>query len=549
MTWRERYEQWLHAPWIDEKSRSELARLTDEKDIEDRFYRNLAFGTAGMRGVMGAGTNRMNVFIVRRATFGLANYLKKEFPDDCRKGVVIAYDTRNRSAEFAQETARVLCACGVPAKIFGQPEPVPVLSFAVRALKAVAGVVITASHNPKEYNGYKVYDAEGCQLVPALADKLTACVESVDDFESIPLTGGDELLTRLDQDVLEKYLDAVQQSSIPQSNASELKIVYTPLHGSGNVPVRAILDRCGFTDVTVVPEQELPDGDFPTVPVPNPENRAALQMGIELAEKIGAHVVIGTDPDSDRIGCAVKAGREYRLLSGNQIGALLADFVLSHREVTPRSTVITTVVTGELGARVAESHGATVTRTLTGFKYIGEKMTRFQRTGEAQFVMGYEESYGYLVGTHARDKDAVVAAMLICQMAAEAKAAGQTLCDRLEGLYAKLGYYLDWQDSFTLKGKDGAAQIAAKMTWLREHGAAFDGISKVLDYSTGIDGLPKENVMKFLCADGSWFAVRPSGTEPKIKIYYCIKGETRRKAEDQLDARRQSVETALELRR
>lgn len=548
MTWRERYEQWLHAPWIDEKSRLELAQLTDEKEIEDRFYRDLAFGTAGMRGIMGAGTNRMNVFIVRKATFGLANYLKQEFPGEYQKGVVIAYDSRSHSAEFAQETARVLCACGVPAKIFRHLEPVPILSFAVRHLKAAGGVVITASHNPKEYNGYKVYDAQGCQLVPALADKLTAYVESVTDVKSIPLTGGENFLTLLDQNVVERYLDAVQQSSIAPSNASELKIVYTPLHGSGNVPVRAILDRCGFTDVTVVPEQELPDGDFPTVPVPNPENRGALQMGIALAEKIGAHIVIGTDPDSDRIGCAVRAGREYRLLSGNQIGALLVDFVLSHRDVTPRSTVITTVVTGDLGAKAAESHGAAVTRTLTGFKYIGEKMTRFERTGEAQFVMGYEESYGYLVGTHARDKDAVVAAMLICQMAAETKAAGQTLWDRLEGLYAALGYYLDWQQSFTLRGKDGAAQIAKTMARLRSGHTAFDGVVKVLDYSTGIDGLPRENVMKFLCSDGSWFAVRPSGTEPKIKIYYCIKGRSLRDAEDKLDARRQSLEAELELR-
>lgn len=548
MTWRERYEQWLHAPWIDEKSRLELAQLTDEKEIEDRFYRDLAFGTAGMRGIMGAGTNRMNVFIVRKATFGLANYLKQEFPGEYQKGVVIAYDSRSHSAEFAQETARVLCACGVPAKIFRHLEPVPILSFAVRHLKAAGGVVITASHNPKEYNGYKVYDAQGCQLVPALADKLTAYVESVTDVKSIPLTGGENFLTLLDQNVVERYLGAVQQSSIAQSNASELKIVYTPLHGSGNVPVRAILDRCGFTDVTVVPEQELPDGDFPTVPVPNPENRGALQMGIALADKIGAHIVIGTDPDSDRIGCAVRAGREYRLLSGNQIGALLVDFVLSHRDVTPRSTIITTVVTGDLGAKAAESHGAAVTRTLTGFKYIGEKMTRFERTGEAQFVMGYEESYGYLVGTHARDKDAVVAAMLICQMAAETKAAGQTLWDRLEGLYAALGYYLDWQQSFTLRGKDGAAQIAKTMARLRSGHTAFDGVVKVLDYSTGIDGLPRENVMKFLCSDGSWFAVRPSGTEPKIKIYYCIKGRSLRDAEDKLDARRQSLEAELELR-
>ncbi|MGN0838511.1 MAG: phospho-sugar mutase [Pyramidobacter sp.] len=548
MNYRERYAQWLKAPWIDEKTRAELAALTDEKDIEDRFYKDLEFGTAGMRGIMGAGTNRMNRCTVRKATFGLANYLKNEFPAVYKNGVVIAYDSRNHSDEFASEAAMVLCACGVPVKIFKQLEPVPVLSFAVRFLGAAGGVVITASHNPPEYNGYKVYDAEGCQLVPTLADKLTAYVESVSDLSSIPLTGGSERLTWIGQEVVEKFLDAVQQSSIPQKNAPQLKVVYTPLHGSGLVPVCAILKRCGFTDVTVVPEQEKPDGNFPTVQAPNPENRTALQLGIELARKNGADIVIGTDPDSDRIGCAVKHNGDYQLLSGNQTGALLADFVISHRKITPKSTLITTVVTGELGAQAAMSRGVKVQRTLTGFKYIGEKITQFQKTGEAEFVMGYEESYGYLVGTHARDKDGVTAAMLICEMAAEAKAAGATLIDRLEALYARLGFYLDAQDSFTLKGRDGALQIAAKMTWLREHGSGFPGVSEILDYSKGIGGLPPENVMKFLCSDGSWFAVRPSGTEPKIKIYYCMKAADRHEAETKLATRRQALESALELR-
>lgn len=549
MNWRERYELWLRASWIDEKTRAELAALTDEKDMEDRFYKDLEFGTAGMRGVMGAGTNRMNRYTVRKATFGLANYLKNEFPAACKNGVVIAYDSRNHSDEFAGETARVLCACGVPVKIFKHLEPVPVLSFAVRYLKAAGGVVITASHNPPEYNGYKVYDAEGCQLVPVLADKLTAYVESVSDLAAIPLTGGSELLTWIDQEVVEKFLDAVQQSSIPQKNAPELKVVYTPLHGSGLVPVRAILKRCGFTNVTVVPEQEQPDGNFPTVQAPNPENRTALQLGIELAKKNGADIVIGTDPDSDRIGCAVRHNGEYQLLSGNQTGALLADFVISHRKVTPKSTLITTVVTGELGAQAARSRGVKVLHTLTGFKYIGEKISQFQKTGEAEFVMGYEESYGYLVGTHARDKDGVTAAMLICEMAADAKSRGVTLIDDLNGLYRRLGYYLDAQDSFTLKGRDGAEQITAKMTWLRSHGSALTGVSEILDYGQGIDGLPKENAIKFLCADGSWFAVRPSGTEPKIKIYYCMKGADQHEAEARLASRRETLEGALGLHR
>lgn len=543
MTYRERYEQWLGASWLDEASRRELAALSDEKEIEDRFYRDLEFGTAGMRGVMGAGTNRLNRYTVGKATLGLARYLKAEVAD-WQRGVVVAYDSRNRSSEFALETARVLSACGVPVKIFRQLEPVPALSFAVKHHKAAAGVVITASHNPKEYNGYKVYDEHGCQLCPAPAAKLTRYVEAA-DLAQIP-SGDEKLIVWIGQETIEAFLDAVQCQSVPQRDAGALKVVYTPLHGSGNLPVRAVLKRCGFADVQVVAEQELPDGDFPTVTAPNPEERSTLSLGIELARRVGADIVIGTDPDSDRIGCAVAADGEFRLLSGNQIGALLADFVLSHRALTPRSTMITTIVTGELGARVAQSRGVTVLRTLTGFKYIGEKITEFARSGEREFLFGYEESYGYLAGTHAQDKDAVVAAMLICEMAAAAKSQGRTLIDELDGLYARFGYYLDAQESHTLKGKDGAERIAAMMARLRG-GARFEGVVKTLDYAQGLDGLPRENVMKFLGADGSWFAVRPSGTEPKIKIYYSIKDADETSARAKLAARRAEVGGVLGL--
>ena len=546
MDYRERYQEWLNASWLEAADKAELAALTDEKEIEDRFYRDLEFGTAGMRGVMGVGTNRMNKYIVAKATLGLANYLKGEFPADFKKGVVIAYDSRNNSKEFAAETARVLCACGVPVKLFDTLEPVPVLSFSVRHHNAAAGVVITASHNPREYNGYKVYGPDGCQLTPGAAAKLTDYVEAA-AISAIPAGGDAGLLTTIGQETVEKFLDAIQTVSVPQANAADLKVVYTPLHGSGNLPVRAILARCGFANVQIVPEQELPNGDFPTVKAPNPEDRTALLLGIELAKKNGADIVIGTDPDSDRIGVAIGKGGEYTLLNGNQIGALLANFVLTHRTLNAKSTLITTVVTGELGAQVALARGAQVLRTLTGFKYIGEQMTKFERTGEREFVMGYEESYGYLVGTHARDKDAVTAAMLICEMAADAKSRGLTVLDELEALYKELGYYLDAQDSHTLKGKDGAERIKAMMTWLREHGSTFRGVSQTLDYSKGIDGLPKENVMKFLCADGSWFAVRPSGTEPKIKIYYSIKSTDRAGAQVKLDERRAEVSAALGL--
>ncbi|MBP3753179.1 MAG: phospho-sugar mutase [Pyramidobacter sp.] len=546
MDYRERYQEWLNASWLEAADKAELAALTDEKEIEDRFYRDLEFGTAGMRGVMGVGTNRMNKYIVGKATLGLANYLKGEFPADFKKGVVIAYDSRNNSKEFAAETARVLCACGVPVKLFDTLEPVPVLSFSVRHHNAAAGVVITASHNPREYNGYKVYGPDGCQLTPGAAAKLTDYVEAA-AISAIPAGGDAALLTTIGQGTVEKFLDAIQTVSVPQANAADLKVVYTPLHGSGNLPVRAILARCGFANVQIVPEQELPNGDFPTVKAPNPEDRTALLLGIELAKKNSADIVIGTDPDSDRIGVAIGKGGEYTLLNGNQIGALLANFVLTHRTLNAKSTLITTVVTGELGAQVALARGAQVLRTLTGFKYIGEQMTKFERTGEREFVMGYEESYGYLVGTHARDKDAVTAAMLICEMAADAKSRGLTVLDELEALYKELGYYLDAQDSHTLKGKDGAERIKAMMTWLREHGSTFRGVSQTLDYSKGIDGLPKENVMKFLCADGSWFAVRPSGTEPKIKIYYSIKSTDRAGAQVKLDERRAEVSAALGL--
>ena len=546
MDYRERYQEWLNASWLEAADKAELAALTDEKEIEDRFYRDLEFGTAGMRGVMGVGTNRMNKYIVAKATLGLANYLKGEFPADFKKGVVIAYDSRNNSKEFAAETARVLCACGVPVKLFDTLEPVPVLSFSVRHHNAAAGVVITASHNPREYNVYKVYGPDGCQLTPGAAAKLTDYVEAA-AISAIPAGGDAALLTTIGQETVEKFLDAIQTVSVPQANAADLKVVYTPLHGSGNLPVRAILARCGFANVQIVPEQELPNGDFPTVKAPNPEDRTALLLGIELAKKNGADIVIGTDPDSDRIGVAIGKGGEYTLLNGNQIGALLANFVLTHRTLNAKSTLITTVVTGELGAQVALARGAQVLRTLTGFKYIGEQMTKFERTGEREFVMGYEESYGYLVGTHARDKDAVTAAMLICEMAADAKSRGLTVLDELEALYKELGYYLDAQDSHTLKGKDGAERIKAMMTWLREHGSTFRGVSQTLDYSKGIDGLPKENVMKFLCADGSWFAVRPSGTEPKIKIYYSIKSTDRAGAQVKLDERRAEVSAALGL--
>ena len=543
MTSLEQFRLWRDDPFFDTETRQELARLDetgDADEIADRFYRELSFGTGGLRGVMGAGTNRMNRYTVGKASLGLGQYLLKSFSaQDCRaRGVVIAHDTRHGSGEFTRVAAEVLSSCGIRVRLLDGPAPTPELSFAVGHLHALAGVVVTASHNPKEYNGYKVYDAYGCQLVPRQAEQVIACVNAVTDWHAIPQQGNPELIETLD--LTDVFVSAVlKQSRLADVGAkAALKIVYTPLHGSGNRPVRAALAADGFTDVIVVPEQALPDGGFPTVSTPNPEEKSALSMGLELADRIGADIVLGTDPDSDRLGVGVRCGDgSYRLLSGNQIGALLMDFVLSRTCLAeyPRPAVVKTEVTGELGAAVARSYGVTVFSTLTGFKYIGEKITEFERAarlGDAaknfDFLFGYEESYGYLCGTHARDKDAVVSAMLICELAAECKAAGVTLPQRLDDLYQKHGYYLDVLETKTLPGQSGQSRIADMMKTLRKT-SPFGGEAGVLDYLTdiqqaeGFGPLPKSDVLKYVFPDGSWAAVRPSGTEPKIKFYYSVR--------------------------
>ena len=547
--YRETYEDWLR--WADEDTKRELAAVTDEKEIEDRFYKDLAFGTAGLRGVMGAGTNRMNAYTVGRATKGLADYLQERYPGETGRGVVIAYDSRLHSREFALEAAHVLCAAGIPVRIFRELEPIPVLSFAVKHYGALAGIVITASHNPKEYNGYKVYGPDGGQLVPRDADRLTACVNAVTDLSRIAKTGGEERLAWLGEETVEAFLDAIFRQSVYQGNPPPLRIVYTPLHGSGNKPVRAALARAGFTDVRVVKEQEVPDGTFPTVRSPNPEDSEALALGVREAEACGADIVIGTDPDSDRIGAAVRDGDRFVLISGNQMGALLVNFLLTMRKdrLTPASTIIKTIVTGELGADIARKHGVQVEETLTGFKYIGEKISKYADDPSHEFLMGYEESYGYLVGTHAQDKDAVVSAMLICEMAAWYRAQGMTLADGLRQLYAEYGYRLDRTISYTLAGKEGQEAIARIMERLRTEDVQrfLPDAVRVLDYAEGIGGLPKENVLKFLLADGSWMAVRPSGTEPKIKFYYSLAGRDEEEAAARFASYRAAWEKELGL--
>lgn len=536
MTYREKYEEWLRQ--ADPETAEELRALTDEKEIEDRFYKDLEFGTAGLRGIMGAGSNRMNFRTVGRVTQGLADYLKNKYSGETERGVVIAYDSRNHSRGFALEAAHVLCAAGIPVRVFLELEPIPVLSFAVRKFHALGGIVITASHNPKEYNGYKVYDENGCQLVPRDADELTEFVNRAGDAADRESRGQEEKMTFIGDEVVSAFISAIMKEMVWQGKPPALRIVYTPLHGAGNKPVRAALARAGFRNVRVVAEQEAPDGDFPTVKSPNPEESGALQMGIGEAEKIGADIVIGTDPDSDRIGAAVRTDGGFRLITGNQMGALLTDFVLTMRKdrLTPASLIIKTIVTGELGADIARAKGVQVEETLTGFKYIGEKITAYENDPAKDFIMGYEESYGYLIGTHARDKDAVGTAVLICEMAAWYRTKGMTLIDALDRLYEQYGYRLDRTISYTLPGKDGMEKIARIMEALRTGSAGewMPGIREVLDYRKGIGSLPKENVLKFLLEDGSWAAVRPSGTEPKIKFYCSLRAASEAEGERRL---------------
>lgn len=540
MNYKEKYEQWLG--FADENTKAELEALTDEKEIEDRFYKDLAFGTGGLRGVMGAGSNRMNKYTVGKATLGLARYLKSKNSGEL--SVAIAYDTRNNSQFFAKTAAGVFASQGIKVFIYEMVVPVPVLSFTTHYLNCTAGVMLTASHNPKEYNGYKVYDSKGCQFCTEDAKNAIGFINDITDYSSIPFTDESELITYIGENELSAFLAEVKKQSLYEEK-SDLKIVYTPLHGTGNIPVRRMLEGM---DVTVVKEQELPDGNFSTVRSPNPEEKDALTLAIEKAKEIGADLVLGTDPDCDRVGIAVKNGDDYVLFTGNQTGALLVKFVLTMKKysLSEKSTLVKTIVTSELGADIGKKFGLKIEETLTGFKYIGDKINKYEESGEQEFVIGYEESYGYLVGTHARDKDAVVSSMLICQMAAWYKNQGKTLVDGLNEIYDEYGYYLDYLDSFVLKGKDGAEKIQLLMTYFRNKGKSlFDGIDEIIDFSEGIRDLPKENVLKYIWNDGSWMAVRPSGTEPKIKVYYSIVDPAKESAKIRLENIRKSIKDII----
>lgn len=535
MDYKEKYQQWLG---FDEDTKAELLAITDEKEIEDRFYKDLEFGTGGLRGIMGAGANRMNKYTVSKATQGLADYLKAEF--DGEKSVAIAHDSRNNSRQFAIYAAEVLCANGIKVYLYDTLMPTPVLSFTVRYLGCTAGAVVTASHNPKEYNGYKIYDETGCQLCPDQANKVIGYVNTIEDLKAVPHMDLEEatkkgLYQSIGSEVLDAFLKEVRKQSLYEE-PSNIKIVYTPLHGTGNIPVRKILEGM---NISVVKEQELPDGNFSTVRSPNPEEKDALTLALKQAEREDADLVFGTDPDCDRIGAGVKHDGKYVLITGNQMGALLVNFVLNMKKdsLNSKSTLVKTIVTSELGANIARSFGLQVAETLTGFKYIGDQINRYEKSGDREFIIGYEESYGYLVGTHARDKDAVVSSMLVCQMAAYYYNQGKTLIDALNDIYDKYGYYLDSLDTFVLKGIEGAQKIQSLMTEFRENGSKFfDNIKKVYDFSKGIADLPKENVLKYIFEDGSWLAIRPSGTEPKLKVYYSIQDKSRENAHARLDA-------------
>ncbi|SOC34988.1 phospho-sugar mutase [Ureibacillus acetophenoni] len=535
----------LYATWLERADviyKSELESILDRtEDIEDRFYQTVPFGTGGMRGLLGAGTNRINYHTIRLVAEGLARQIEGQGEAAKVRGVVIAYDTRHFSQEFAYETAGVLARHGIQSYIFKESRPTPELSFAVRYLYAVAGVVITASHNPKQYNGFKVYGEDGAQLTPEFADEIVAHMESVEDIFEVPSMGKDELLASgLCTEVLDKIDDAYNGAlmSLMQRKDIEkdLNIVYTPLHGSGLVPTLRGLQEAGFTNIHVVEEQAVQDGAFPTVSYPNPEEKAAFGLAIELGERVGAELLLATDPDADRLGVAVRDGGSYKLLTGNQLGAMLLHYLLSTKKengtLPSNGAMVKTIVTSEMGAAIAESFGVTVINTLTGFKFIAEQMARFEKTGEHTFLFGYEESYGYLAGDFVRDKDAVQIALLTAEMAAYYKNEGKSLLEVLDALYEQYGQYRERLISLTFEGMEGQQKIGAIMTNLRESAPkeiAGLRVTRVEDYKTGIatlaDGteeeieLPKSNVLKFILEDGSWICARPSGTEPKCKFY------------------------------
>ena len=561
MDYKELYKDWLENPYFDENTKAELKEIQqDEKEIKERFYKELEFGTAGLRGIIGAGTNRMNIYTVRKTTQGLANYIAAV--NGQAKGVAIAYDSRRMSPEFAKEAALCLAANGVKAYIFETLRPTPELSFAVRELGCIAGINITASHNPPEYNGYKVYWEDGAQITPPHDSGIMAEVQKVVNYNEVKTMDEEAakaagLFAVIGKEIDDAYMEALKSQVIHadaiKAMAKELKIVYSPLHGTGNIPARRVLKELGFENVYVVKEQELPDGEFPTVSYPNPEADEAFELGLKLAKEVDADLVLATDPDADRLGVRVKDSKtgEYHTLTGNMSGCLLADYELGQKKevygkLPEDGAVISTIVTTNMAVAIAKHYGVEFIEVLTGFKYIGQQILGFETKGKGSYLFGFEESYGCLIGTHARDKDAIVATMALCEAAAYYKTKGMTLWDAMVAMYEKYGYYKDDIQSITLKGIEGLEKIQTILENLRKNPPTEIGTYKVLsarDYKADTvvnmetkevtdTGLPSSNVLYYDLNDDAWVCVRPSGTEPKIKIYYGIKGTSLQDADE-----------------
>ena len=563
MDYKEVYEQWLSNPYFDEATKEELKNIAeDDNEIKERFYMDLEFGTAGLRGIIGAGTNRMNIYVVRRATQGLANYIAKV--DKKSQGVAIAYDSRHMSPEFAEEAALCLAANGIKAYIFESLRPTPELSFAVRHLGCVAGINVTASHNPPEYNGYKVYWEDGAQITPPHDSGIMGEVKSISDWNTVKTIDKAEaekagLFQVIGKEVDDAYMAELKKQVLHmdaiKAEGKNLKVVYTPLHGTGNIPARRILKELGFENVYVVKEQELPDGDFPTVSYPNPEAAEAFELGLKLAKEVDADLVLATDPDADRLGVRVKdKNGEYHDLTGNMSGCLLANYEISQKKAINGSlpedgALIKTIVTTNLADAIAKGYGVKLIEVLTGFKFIGQQILGFEQSGKGSYLFGFEESYGCLIGTYARDKDAIVATMALCEAAAYYKTQGKTLWDAMIEMYEQFGYYKDAIQSVTMKGIEGLQKIQEIMNSLRQNPPAEFAGHKVVavrdykadtitDVATGAvkpTGLPNSNVLYYELTDDAWVCVRPSGTEPKVKFCYGVKGTSLADADEKSD--------------
>lgn len=566
MDFKSKLELWLGSSLIDEETKSELTSLVDEKEIEDRFYKDLEFGTGGLRGVIGAGSNRLNIYTVGKATQGLSDYLNNKYS---KPSVAIAYDSRNMSKEFAEYAARTFCGNNIKTYLFETLTPTPILSYAVRALSCNGGIVITASHNPKQYNGYKVYGEDGGQITDSNAKEILSYINDVDSFEKIHTESVENcknkgLLEYVGEEVYSTYLEKVKKLTIRKDlvaeRAKDLKIIYTPLHGTGNVPVRRVLRELGYDQVQIVKDQELPDGNFPTAPYPNPEDPKVFKLALEMAKEFKPDIILGTDPDCDRIGAVIQENcGEYKVLTGNQVGTLISHYIitsLKEKNQLPKDgAIIKTIVSTDMIKPIGEKYGVEVKEVLTGFKYIGELINEFEENNSNSFLFGFEESYGYLSGNFVRDKDAVIAAMLLCEMTLYYKSKGKTLYEALMDLYSEYGFYKETLISLELKGKEGQEKIASIIDYLRNtdiNNIENFKVIKKLDYKLSIErdlrtgdedeiNLPKSNVLKFMLEDGSWFVIRPSGTEPKMKVYIATTGNTLESTEEKVKAIEKSV--------